>query len=52
VPTRLAPTLRELRGKGLSLRLIAAELVAKGIQTQRGGAWTAASVSNLINRLK
>lgn len=48
--TDLAPVLRELHGQGLSLRRIAAELVARGIASPRGGAWTAAGVQRVLDR--
>jgi DNA invertase Pin-like site-specific DNA recombinase len=40
-----------LRNAGRSLRQIAAELTKQGIRTPRGGAWTAKSVSNALERL-
>lgn len=39
-----------LSAEGKSLRGIARELTARGIRTARGGAWTAASVTNVIRR--
>ena len=48
---RVAPTVRCLQAKGLSLHGIAAELTAKGVKTARGGVWTATAVRNLIGRL-
>jgi DNA invertase Pin-like site-specific DNA recombinase len=48
----LAPVIEELRQEGaVSLRQIAAGLTEKGVPTQRGGAWTAASVRNVLGRL-
>ena len=46
----LAPMVTGMRATGASLRQIAAELTAKGMTTPRGGAWTAAAVSNLLAR--
>ena len=46
----VAPMMREMRASGLSLRQIAAEMVRRGIRTVRDGAWTAASVANVLNR--
>ena len=48
---KLAPVMAELQGRGLSLRQIAAELTVHGIQTPRGGAWTAAAVRAVLLRL-
>jgi DNA invertase Pin-like site-specific DNA recombinase len=45
----LRPVLVELAGK--SSRLIAAELTARGIPTQRGGRWQAQSVANVLRHL-
>jgi DNA invertase Pin-like site-specific DNA recombinase len=45
---RVRPTVAALREQGLSLRQIAAQLVAEGIKTPRGGVWTAAAVSKLL----
>jgi DNA invertase Pin-like site-specific DNA recombinase len=47
---RVAPIAGELRNNGMNLRQIAAELTARGVQTMRGGAWTAASVRNVLLR--
>ena len=40
----------ELRQAGMSYRQIVAELVKRGISTMRGGAWTAATVRNVLLR--
>lgn len=48
---KLAPLMAEMQGRGLSLRQMAAELTAQGIQTARGGAWTAAAVRAVLLRL-
>lgn len=47
---RVAPSARELRDAGMSLRQVAAELTARGVQTMRGGAWTAMAVRNVLMR--
>lgn len=46
----LGAILREMRGRRLSLRQMAAELTARGIRTARGGQWTAAAVRNVLLR--
>jgi len=40
-----------MRHGGLSLRQIAAAMASQGVRTPRGGAWTAASVANVLNRM-
>ena len=40
----VGPLVAEMRGRGLSLRAIAAEMTARGIRTPRDSAWTAAAV--------
>jgi DNA invertase Pin-like site-specific DNA recombinase len=47
---RVAPVAVELRNSGMSLRQIASELTVRGVQTMRGGAWTAATVRNVLLR--
>jgi DNA invertase Pin-like site-specific DNA recombinase len=47
----LAPIMVEMQRHSLSLREMAAELTAQGIQTPRGGQWTATGVRNLLSRL-
>ena len=49
--TKLAPIMAELQCRSLSLRQMAAELTAQGIQTPRGGNWTAAAVRSVLIRL-
>jgi DNA invertase Pin-like site-specific DNA recombinase len=49
---KLASIMSELQGRSLSLRQMAAELTAQGIQTPRGGAWTAAGVRGVLARLE
>lgn len=46
----VAPMVQEMRDNGMSLRQIAAELAAKGVQTRRGGAWNPTTVKNLLER--
>jgi hypothetical protein len=48
--TLVGPVIAELREAGQSLRQIAAELTHRGIQTARGGAWTAATVQRVLLR--
>jgi DNA invertase Pin-like site-specific DNA recombinase len=48
---RLEPTIADMRGRGLSLRQMAAELIAQGIETPRGGQWSACAVRNVLQRL-
>ena len=42
--------MREMQSRSLSLRQMAAELTAQGIQTPRGGQWTAAAVRVVLMR--
>ena len=46
----VAPTVRELRATGRSLRQIATELEERGIRTAAGGRWSAAAVSAVVAR--
>ncbi len=46
----LSNDLREMQGRGMSLRAIAASLTAQGFETARGGAWTAAAVQRMLAR--
>ena len=48
----VGPVIADLRGQGLSLRQIVAELDKRGIRTMRGGAWTAATVRNVLQRVE
>lgn len=41
-----------LRGQGLSLRAIAAQLEAHGFMTRKGGPWNAVQVKRVLDRLK
>jgi DNA invertase Pin-like site-specific DNA recombinase len=45
---RLRPMVVEMRGHGLSLAKIAAELTAQGIRTPRDGTWVAGMVQRLL----
>ena len=47
----VAPMLQEFQRKGLSLRAMAEELNARGVQTARGGKWHAATVRNAMGRV-
>ena len=47
----LAPVIRDLQHKGLTLRGIARELASRKIDTRRGGAWSPVQVADLIKRL-
>lgn len=47
----IAPVIREIQKKETSLRGIARELVARNIETRRGGAWTPVQVTDLLKRL-
>jgi hypothetical protein len=44
------PLITELSSQGMSLRRIAAELNARGVQTARGGRWNAALVRRVTLR--
>jgi DNA invertase Pin-like site-specific DNA recombinase len=46
--TRVLPIASRLRAEGNSLRAIAAELTNMGVQTSRGGSWTAAAVNAVL----
>jgi DNA invertase Pin-like site-specific DNA recombinase len=46
----VGPIITELRGAGMSLRQIVAELDRRNIGTMRGGAWTAMTVRNVLLR--
>jgi DNA invertase Pin-like site-specific DNA recombinase len=48
---KLTPVLQELKARDLSLRQMAAELTCQGIQTPRGGQWTAAAVRSVLARV-
>jgi DNA invertase Pin-like site-specific DNA recombinase len=44
------PIVRAMQAKGASLRMIAAELNARGVRTARGGTWAATQVSAILSR--
>jgi DNA invertase Pin-like site-specific DNA recombinase len=48
---QLEPILGELKGQGLSLAKIAAELNKRKVATPRGGRWDHSSVGNVLRRL-
>lgn len=48
---QVGPILAGMRGRGMSLRAMAAELTVQGIKTARGGAWSAATVRAVLQRL-
>jgi hypothetical protein len=48
----LAPVLRDLQRKGLSLRGIAAELTKRKVLTLRGGAWQPQLVARVLQRIQ
>lgn len=48
----LAPVIRAIQAQGITtLRGIARELVARKVETRRGGAWTPVQVSDILKRL-
>ena len=47
----LAPVLRDLKKRGLSLRAIAAELTTRRVPTPRGGAWHPQLIARVLERL-
>lgn len=47
---RVRPLVDDLQGEGLSLRQIAARLTDEGVETVRGGAWTADAVRRVMLR--
>ncbi len=47
----ILPIIADIQAKGMtSLRVIAAELNARGILTARGGQWHATTVANVLQR--
>jgi DNA invertase Pin-like site-specific DNA recombinase len=48
---QLQPVITDLKGQGLSLTKIAAELNRRKVQTPRGGRWDHSSVDNVVQRL-
>lgn len=49
--TALAPVLNELKESGMSAAMIARELTARNIPTERGGKWHAQTVIRMFERL-
>lgn len=49
---KVLPVIQAMHGQGKSLRAIAGELERLGVQTARGGKWTATAVKNAISRTK
>jgi DNA invertase Pin-like site-specific DNA recombinase len=47
---RVRPVIEAMLAQGRSLRSVAGELDSLGVQTARGGAWTATAVKNAIGR--
>lgn len=47
---RVRPLVDDLRGQGMSLRQIAERLETEGVETARGGAWTADAVRRVMQR--
>jgi len=47
----VAPMVLQWRENGLSLRQIAEKLTSEGIRTRRGGAWSAATVKAILDRM-
>lgn len=48
--SKMKPTISRMMRDGMSLRAIAAELNENGTKTARGGAWSAATISNMSAR--
>lgn len=48
---RVGPVAQALRGQGMSLERVANVLTERGIETARGGQWTATAVKNLLARV-
>lgn len=49
---RVAHRVEALRGEGMGLERVAAQLQAEGVPTARGGAWTATAVKRVLARLE
>ena len=47
---KLAPLLAELKGAGMSVRRMAAELTARGVPTPNGAKWHGQTVRRIIDR--
>lgn len=50
--SRVRPVIEAMLSQGTSLRGVAVELDRLGVQTARGGTWTATAVRNAINRCR
>lgn len=48
----VSPVIRELQASGASLRAVATELNRRGIETARGGPWSATQVSRVLGRIE
>ena len=48
--TNVLPIIREIRATGVSMRMTAGALNARGIPTVRGGIWAATQVSDILKR--
>jgi DNA invertase Pin-like site-specific DNA recombinase len=48
----LAPTLRDLRERGLSVRAIAEYLTKRKVPSPRGGLWSQVTVSRMLQRIE
>jgi hypothetical protein len=44
--------MRELQGRGLSMRAIAAELEKRKVSTPQGGAWHPETVTRIVRRIE
>jgi DNA invertase Pin-like site-specific DNA recombinase len=49
---KLAPLVRELQGRGLSMRAIAAELRKRKVPTPKGGTWHPELVTRIVRRIE
>jgi hypothetical protein len=49
---KLAPVIRELQGRGLSMRAIAAELAKRKVPTPKGGTWHPETVTRIVRRIE
>ena len=47
----LEPVIREMQGKGYSMRRMATELTKRKVKTPRGGAWHSQTVKMVMQRL-
>jgi len=51
VQKELEPVIREMQGKGYSMRRMATELTKRKVKTPRGGAWHPQTVKMVMQRL-